>query len=325
MHGGYVNKQLPARPNLEHLRGQAKTLKRSANLKLTEAQSRVARQAGFKSWKALVHHVETLRALEGEWQFDALEVAGEAYARDVFEHSRILIDGDRFRTESPEATYEGILRIDAEASPAHIDIEFVAGPEAGNTSHGIFVLDGDSLTLCLGLVGASRPQGFATRAGSNHALEKLRRASKARPANVTGGTPPPPEPEAELGDPADFAVTASPLLRKLAGEWAPVELVMDGKPMPKPLLAHGTRTMTGNEIKVVFGGQTMVHAKVRIDDSVRPIAIDYFALAGKSKGKVTHGILEWIGDDMRTLMAPLGRERPCSFEERGTLSRWRKK
>ena len=45
----------------------------------------------------------------------------------------MLIDGDRFRTESPEATYEGVFNIDVEADPHDIDIEFVEGPEAGNT------------------------------------------------------------------------------------------------------------------------------------------------------------------------------------------------
>ena len=43
----------------------------------------------------------------------------------------MMIDGDRFRMESPEATYEGIFTIDVEADPAQIDIEFVEGPEAG--------------------------------------------------------------------------------------------------------------------------------------------------------------------------------------------------
>ena len=46
-------------------------------------------------------------------------------------NSRILIDGDRFRTESPEATYEGVFNINVEAQPHEIDIEFIVGPEAG--------------------------------------------------------------------------------------------------------------------------------------------------------------------------------------------------
>src|SRR6185436_9259941 len=96
--------------------------------------------------------------------------------------SRLLIDGDRFRMESPEATYEGLFDIDIEKTPHTIDIDFVEGPEAGNRSEGIFTLDGDRLTLCLGLTGSSRPKDFVTSRGSGHALEHLTRAGHARPA-----------------------------------------------------------------------------------------------------------------------------------------------
>jgi uncharacterized protein (TIGR03067 family) len=336
MHGGPVknDKKLPARPNLEHLRGQAKTLlpslkQRQPKARLADAQLAVAGQAGFAGWPALARHVEQLRALEGEWHIAALEIDGTAVPRGALAASRILIDGDRFRTESPEATYEGIFTVDAERTPAHIDIEFVEGPEAGNWSYGIYELRGDRLTLCLGLAGASRPAAFATTAGSGHALERLRRASAARPAHVTGGTPQPATangPVARATREA-FDVPLTPLLRRLEGEWVPVELVMDGKPMPAEWLAFGSRTASGNEVKVVFGGQTMVHAKVRIDDSVSPIAVDYLNLTSRNTGAVTFGIMDWDGEEVRFHMAAPGDPRPSAFEAlpRGTLSRWRRR
>jgi uncharacterized protein (TIGR03067 family) len=185
------------------------------------------------------------------------------------------------------------------------------------------------LTLCLGLVGSSRPRELATRPGSGHALERLRRVSASRPENVTGGTPPVApldEPVAETGDPRSFEVALTPIYQRLGGEWSAVELVTDGKVAPEQWLTFGSRTMTGNELKVVFGGQTMVHAKVRIDESVSPIAVDYLNLAGRNKGKLSHGIMEWVGDDARFLMGPAGRPRPRGFAEtKGTLTRWRRR
>jgi hypothetical protein len=54
-------------------------------------------------------------------------------------------------------------------------------------------------------------------------------------------------------------------------------------------------------------------AKVRVDETRTPIAIDYFHLLAKQRGVVTFGIMEWIGDDVRFLMAPAGAPRPTDF------------
>src|SRR5262245_1060720 len=184
-----MSKKLPARPNLEHLRSQAKALLsrlaegnkeaattfvenlpaagnmtldqvRRSGFRLADAQSVIARQSGFSNWPALVRHVENLRQLEGTWEFLGLELDGRAMPANMISNSRMLIDGDRFRMESPEANYEGVFTIDVERVPHEIDIEFVEGPEAGNWSYGIFELDGDNFKLCLGLTGVSRPRSF---------------------------------------------------------------------------------------------------------------------------------------------------------------------
>jgi uncharacterized protein (TIGR03067 family) len=357
MHGGTVSKTLPARPNLDHLRSQAKTLLaalkdgapaaaqqfiehlpearhltagavREAGYRLADAQSVVARQTGFASWPALSRHVQQLRSLEGDWRFVSLEIDAQTMPAEAMAHAKLLIDGDRFRMESPEGTYEGIFTIDVEAAPATIDIEFVEGPEAGNWSYGLYELSGDQLTFCLSLGGGSRPVAFATRPGSGHALERLRRASADRPADVTGGTR---QTKAAMNvehvDPTEFDVTMTPFLRRLEGEWIPVQLIHDGKPTAEQWLGYGSRTVTGNDVKVVFGGQVMVHAKVRIDESSTPTAIDYLNL-GPNAGTISRGIMEWIGDEVRFSMSAPGQPRPADFgapPPHGTLSHWRRK
>ena len=356
-----MTRTLTTRPNLDHFRGQAKTLlaelragkadaarafiehlpkardlsvaqTRAAEFRLADAQSVIARRAGFAGWTALVRHVERLRALEGEWAFDSLQVDGGDVPRALIAASKLLIDGDRFRMESPEANYDGRFTIDLSKAPAWIDIEFVEGPDAGNSSFGIFALDGDRLTICLGVVGASRPTGFATQPGTGHALERLRRSSPARPSGVTGGvaaarkttdpdTPP-------VVDPQEFAAFTHPMLVRLEGTWTPVRLVMNQEEMRADWLPFGSRTGKGNEAKVVFGGQVMLHVRTRIDDGVSPIAVDYLHLHGADKGKVSLGIMEWIGEEVRFLMAAPGQPRPTSFSNPGpkqTLSQWRRR
>ena len=319
---------------------------RAAGYRLADAQSAIARATGFASWPSLSRHIQTLRSLEGDWRFESLEIDGGAIPTAALTHSRILIDGDCFRTESPEANYEGVFTIDVDATPPRIDIEFVEGPEAGNWSYGLFGLDGDSVTFCLGLTGASRPTGFATSPGSGHALERLRRATAARPENVSGGkrkagskgdtttaAPTADSTDSESASaPADataFDAPVTPLMQRLAGEWIPVEFVRDGDRMQDDWLAYGRRTTEGNVTKVIFGGQTMLHAKMRLDESSAPTAIDYLNLSGAAKGRVSLGILKWDGDDVTFHIAKAGDARPADFTSAkgngSTLSRWRRK
>src|SRR6188472_3789361 len=107
MHGGVMAPSLPARPNLDHLRTQAKELLanlragdpaavqifidylpaargrtpqqvRDAGFRLADAQSVIARRSGFAAWPSLARHVDQLRAFEGEWTFLSLEIDGTA-------------------------------------------------------------------------------------------------------------------------------------------------------------------------------------------------------------------------------------------------------
>ena len=351
-------KNLPARPNLDHLRRQAKVLLAAlaarepgavatirqhlpaakdlsaaqvlaTRFRLADAQSALARQSGFASWPHLARHIEQLRALEGSWAFARLEVEGHVMPADALSASRVLIDGDRFRTESPEATYEGIFNLNVETQPHEIDIEFVAGPEAGNWNYGIFRLDGDQLELCLDLNGQPRPKKFGTTAGSGHACEILQRASAARPADVTGGTPAPaqsaPPPQSRAG----FEFVASPTLTKLQGQWTAVKIVRDGEELPAFMARTGLRTATNNALKISFGGQTMIDALVRIDETTDPVHVDYYNDGGACPGAVQQGLMQWDGDDACFCMSAPGQPRPADFTcgrgSQRTFSQWRRK
>lgn len=354
-----MEKQLPARPNLDHLRRQAKALLvdlqagnplaiatmqehlpaasgmtadqiQHACFRLADAQSAVARKNGFAAWPHLARHVDELRALEGTWAFARLEVDGTTIPAAGLTASCILIDGDRFRTESPEATYEGIFNINVEAKPHEIDIEFVAGPEAGNWNYGIFRLHDAQLEICLDLNGKPRPLAFATSAGSGHAYETLARTLAARPVNVTGGSraaeqsPPPSQQSAD-----EFSFIDSPTLVRLQGEWTPINVVRDGQELPTMMLRTGRRVANKNEVTISFGGQTMIHALVRLNTETDPMHVDYHNLAGPMKGAIQHGLLKWNGDEACFCMAAPGEPRPSDFTcETGsgrTYSEWRRK
>jgi uncharacterized protein (TIGR03067 family) len=250
-----MTNKLPARPNLEHLKGQAKALltaiqkqesdAKSAFLelhpdktlrapKLADAQLVTARQNGFDSWPKLVHHVETLRALEGTWGFKSLMVGASTIPAPMISNSKIVVNGDRFNTLSPEGDYLGEFAINIETSPKEIDIHFIEGPHAGQYSYGIFELNRDELTFCLGLVGASRPTEFDTNGLPMHALEHLIRETRDAPitiANPEAAKIAEPAQSIEEPDISGFDVV-SPDLERLQGEWSALSVIKNGEPLP---------------------------------------------------------------------------------------------
>jgi uncharacterized protein (TIGR03067 family) len=354
-------KNLPSRPNLEHLRSQAKTLlsdlragnaeaaqhfatylPEAANMtaaevfkkgfRLADAQAVVARRTGFGAWPSLSRHVDRLRSMEGTWAFRLIEIDGQSLPEAMLGDSHLLIDGDRFRMESPEATYEGIFTIDVDPIPHRIDIDFYEGPEAGNRCEGLFEIEGDRFRICLGLAGAKRPAGFITSPNSGHALEELIRIEDQRPRGVEGGRRPLPQAPAAVVPASDTAGFDGPLTathERLLGMWEPMELITSGSSMQSAYLAFGSRSHENTEARVVFGGQTMLHARMRFREDVDPVEVDYLNLAGRSKGTITRGLFRWNGEDAVFCVAEPGAARPSDFSSTAgsgrTFSRWRRK
>lgn len=353
-----MEKSLPAHPHLDHLRRQAKTLLTAveagdaeaisiiqnhlpaaggmtseqvarARFRLADAQSAIARKTGFGSWPQLTRHVEQLRALEGIWAFARLEIDSEVVPASAIAASRVLIDGDRFRTESPEAVYEGIFNINVEAEPHEIDIEFVVGPEAGNWNFGIFRLEGDVLELCLDMNGNSRPVAFSTSPESGHACETLTRTSPSRPEDVTGGVAADPKPPSPTSECEEFEFVDSSTLTRLQGEWMAVRIVRDGQELPSMMLRTARRLAKKNEVEISFGGQTMIHALVRIDEGANPMQVDYYNVGGACPSTLQYGLLKWEGEESCFCMAAPGEPRPSDFSclagSGHTFSQWRPK
>jgi len=95
------------------------------------------------------------------------------------------------------------------------------------------------------------------------------------------------------------------------------------------MLTTGLRSARKNEVKISFGGQTILHVLMRIDETSDPMHVEYYNLDGANKGAIQLGIGKWIGNDACFCMAAPGQPRPDDFSSSPgsgrTLSRWRPK
>ena len=116
-----------------------------------------------------------LDQLQGRWQIVALEIDGRDVAKDNFVDAKIIIDWDNFATAGMGASYSGTIALDQTSHPKRFDVNFSDGPHAGEASLGLYMLEQDRWTICIGFAGYERPVDFRTSPQSGHALETLRR------------------------------------------------------------------------------------------------------------------------------------------------------
>src|SRR5262245_10505965 len=125
---------------------------------------------------------DDLERLQGTWRVSSLELEGKQMPDTMLADAEITIRGQRFTSKGMGAVYKGVLKLDPSSKPARLDMKFDAGPEKGNTNLGIYVLQGNTLKLCLATRGKIRPSRFESSPGSGFAFEVLSRGKpKAAP------------------------------------------------------------------------------------------------------------------------------------------------
>src|SRR5947209_693271 len=100
-----------------------------------------------------------LKRLQGGWTMVAVESEGQKVpgaGRWVFKESQLLAG---YTADKLEAG--GTVKVDASKTPKHIDLTVHEGRWKDKTMPGIFKLEQDRLTICLGAFGSKeRPTGF---------------------------------------------------------------------------------------------------------------------------------------------------------------------
>src|SRR4051812_15003898 len=100
-----------------------------------------------------------LDLLQGAWRAVRIEKGGTPVPADIAGTVRYLFDGDRVTLmEGDQKAGEGNIRLAPTTDPKAFDFTATEGPQQGATVLGIYQVDGDALTMCLG---DERPSRFS--------------------------------------------------------------------------------------------------------------------------------------------------------------------
>jgi uncharacterized protein (TIGR03067 family) len=110
--------------------------------------------------------------LRGSWVAVSGELRGQPMTPDELRRVSITFTGGRARVTMPGGEGEGTFKLDPAQTPKEIDV-IRTGDNLGML--GIYTLEGDRLTICMGDPGEARPTGFQTAPGSSRMVVVLRR------------------------------------------------------------------------------------------------------------------------------------------------------
>ena len=104
--------------------------------------------------------------LEGAWVPIAASIAGSRVAVDELRVRYLLLEAGGYSIidRSNHVVDGGRYLVNAEITPATMDIVGRSGPHAGCTMRAIYELHGDELTVCYDLEGGERPANMQPQA-----------------------------------------------------------------------------------------------------------------------------------------------------------------
>jgi uncharacterized protein (TIGR03067 family) len=115
------------------------------------------------------------KKFEGTWSPVAQEAKGERQEKDKLKKQAWVFDGDKVTIKGEKRSREHSFKLDPSKTPKNIDITDKRGDETG---HGIYKLEGDTLTIALDKPKAERPKEFTTTKDTSHVVIVLKRETQ---------------------------------------------------------------------------------------------------------------------------------------------------
>jgi uncharacterized protein (TIGR03067 family) len=122
-----------------------------------------------------------LAKLQGTWQLISAETNGKPMPEEHVKKFRVTIEGDHHVvTFDGQVVAEKVkFTLDPTTTPKSIEDSLVQAPHTGKKVRGIYRLEGDELTSCVGAIDAPRPTEFTAKPVSGQTLRRFQRVKNA--------------------------------------------------------------------------------------------------------------------------------------------------
>jgi uncharacterized protein (TIGR03067 family) len=243
---------------------------------------------------------EDLTRLQGTWQLIFAKSDGKKTPEAQVKQIRVIIENDHHTVMFGDqvVVHKVKFTLDPTTSPKSTEDTLEQAPHKGKKIRGIYRVDGDSLTSCVGPIDGPRPTEFASMPGSGWTLRRYRRVKPVTDAAHVGS---------EDANDKEY--------KAFEGTWRFVSLEMGGKALPAETFKAARLICKGREFTSIDSGETS-RGTYSVDVTQSPKTIDATFTDGPSKGHVLRGIYELKGDIYKVCMSLPGEARPNTFESK---------
>jgi uncharacterized protein (TIGR03067 family) len=232
--------------------------------------------------------------LRGTWQLVSAETDGKKTPDEQVKQIRVIIEGDHHTVMFGDKAVVHKVRftLDPTTAPRSIEDHLDQEPYKGKTIRGIYRVEGDRLTSCVGPIDCPRPSEFVAKTGSGWTLRHFRRVEPA-PVADSGGK--------------DY--------RAFEGTWRFTSLRIGGKDIPVVAFKEARLICKGRDFTYLDAeGLSRGTFSLGVDQS--PRTIDTTFTEGPLKGQSMIGIYELEGDTYRVCMNLSGKDRPKELDSK---------
>jgi uncharacterized protein (TIGR03067 family) len=238
-----------------------------------------------------------LAKFQGTWQLVSSETNGKKMPEEHVKQIRIRIEKDHHTVTIGDqvVAHDVKFTVDPTTQPKSSEDTLEEEPNQGKKIRGIYLLEGDSLTSCVGAIDAPRPTEFSSKPGSGQSLRRFQRVK-----TVTA---------AKAGDTEEVNAKE---YRAFEGTWRTVSIQAGGKDLPAEAFQTSRLICKGRDFTTITDHGTS-RGTFLVDATKSPKTMDITITEGGAKGVTFRGIYELKGDTYKLCGSPTGTDRPKEF------------